>query len=616
MSRLNHCFAGSALALFAGQAAAQTATSVDELVVTGTRLPTLESQAPGVRVITAGEIEQRQAVFAADLLDTVPGVSMRRNGALGGLSGVRIRGAASDQTLVVIDGVPLNDPSDPSGGYDFAHLDLAGVERVEILSGPQGAAWGSDAIGGVVALTTRELDGWRASLEGGSLNTARATAAVGVSEDRYALGATASGVSTSGISKAAVGTEDDAYGAFTAGAYGRVEAAPGLSLDGRIRYNQARAETDGYAPPFFVFGDTNDVAHSQSWSGHLRAAYDGFGLRQEATFAAYRIERDSVGGGGNYAFSGDRRLWRYTVERGQPAGPWAVLAGVEREETAATLSTGGKADLNGAAAFAVARARPIERLTLTGAVRFDDPSAYGSKLTGRAAGVLDLGGGFAVKASWGQGYKTPSISQIACDFCFPKVPALGLKPEAAEGYDLGLAWRSADGRFSAAVTGFHLAMRDQITWVFDPATFASTYVNLERTRSSGVELDAAANLGRGFAVRAGYAWIDAEDAVTGAWLLRAPHHQGSATISWRGERLSGAFTVRAEGEQADSDPGAFSPAIRPGFITADIAAAYQVRPGLTLTARVENLLEADYQQSLGYSEPGISAFIGVRLSSE
>lgn len=598
----------------AGSVHAEEATPLEELVVTATRLPTLIGEAPGVRSITEDEIEARQAVFAADVLETLPGVSLSRNGGLGGVTGVRIRGAASDQTLVVLDGVPLNDPADPSGGYDFAHLDLADVARIELLSGPQGAAWGSDAIGGVVAITSRELDGGRGAVEAGSYGTVRGSAAAGVSSAGHAFGLSASGISSEGFSKAAGGVEADGYEAFTAGGHGRAALGDRVSFDGRLRYVDARTEIDGFPPPAFALADTDDVSRSRSWSGHARAAYRGsWSLRHEVTLAVYEIERDSSGESGTFTFSGDRRVYRYLIERGAPTDRWSALGGVEREETSASLSDGDQADLDATAVFAVARWRPSGRLSLTGAVRHDDPSAYGSKTTARAAGVIDLGAGLALSASWAQGYKTPSISQIACDFCFPAVPALGLRPETAEGHDFGLAWRSADGRYRASATAFELRVRDQITFVFDPATFASTYRNLERTRSLGVELEAKADLRRGVHISVAYGYTDAEDAVSGAWLARVPRHQGSAVLGWRGERLSGALTLRAEGEQADVDPDSFAPAVRDGLVTADVAGAYRLRPGVEVTGRIENLFDADHQQALGYGETGLAAYVGLRL---
>ncbi|HEX5776230.1 MAG TPA: TonB-dependent receptor plug domain-containing protein, partial [Caulobacteraceae bacterium] len=174
----NLLLAASCLAALPTLAHAATAM-VDEVIVTATRLPSAAEDIPGVRVIDEADIEARQAVFAIDVLETVPGVSVFRNGGAGGVTSLRLRGAESDKTLILIDGVPVNDPSLPDGGYDLSALDLADVARIEILAGPQGSIWGSDAIGGVVAFTTRELEGWRAQAEFGSRDTLRGSAAFG-----------------------------------------------------------------------------------------------------------------------------------------------------------------------------------------------------------------------------------------------------------------------------------------------------------------------------------------------------------------------------------------------------------------------------------------------------
>lgn len=605
-----------AAGLAATSAHADDAATLDEAVVTATRLPSLVDQAPGARIVTAEDIEQRQASFAADVLDTIPGVSVARTGAFGGVTGVRIRGASTDKTLVLVDGVPMNDPSDPNGAFDFAALDLADIDRIEILSGPQGSLWGSEAIGGVVAFTTRETDGLRAGVEGGSYGTARGYAGAGVSRDAYAVGLNLSGISTDGLSKAAVGSEADGFREGTAQAYGRVRLAPGLQLDGRVRYLRSRTEVDGYRPPFFTFGDTNDVSDARTWSGFARLRYDGaWNLHHTLSASAYDLDRSQDGESGAFRYTAQRQVFRYLAERGAPTDPWGFALGAEREQTKARLSDGSSQDLSSNALFGVLRLRPTDRLNLTGSIRWDDPDAYGSRTTARLAGVYDLGGGLAVKASWGQGFKTPTISEIACDFCFPTGPSIGLKPETADGYDLGLAWRSADGRFQASVTGFRLDVRDQIVFTFDPVTFASRYANIDRTRSTGVEVEADAKLGAGFSLHAAYSYTDAVNRTTGAWLIRIPRNQGSAVLSWEGGRLSGALTVRAEGRQADADADTFAPTTRPGFVTADLAGAYQLKPGLKLTARVENLFDRRYQQILGYAEPGLSGYLGIRFEN-
>src|SRR5690606_14392545 len=114
---------------------------------------------PGARAIDRETIDRRGAVFAADILSDLPGLSVVRSGAFGGVAQVRIRGAGPGKTLVLIDGVPVNDAAEIEGAFDFGGFDLADVERIEVLSGPQSSLWGSDAIGGVIAVTTRETEG-------------------------------------------------------------------------------------------------------------------------------------------------------------------------------------------------------------------------------------------------------------------------------------------------------------------------------------------------------------------------------------------------------------------------------------------------------------------------
>jgi vitamin B12 transporter len=150
-------------------------------------------------------------------------------------------------------------------------------------------------------------------------------------------------------------------------------------------------------------------------------------------------------------------------------------------------------------------------------------------------------------------------------------------------------------------------VEDQITYVFDPGTFESVYVNVARTLTDGVELEVRARLGQGFDLSLAGAWTDARDERTGARLLRVPERSGSATLGWTGTRLSGALTLRGEGDQDDAG------GIRPGFITANLNGSWALSEAATLTLRLENLADRRYQQVLGYGEPGRSGFVGIRL---
>lgn len=602
--------AASSLALLSSTAAYPAEGAADALegdvdAVIVTRLPTEPTSVLGLTVITDEEIDRSQAVFAADILGQVPGLSLSRNGGFGGVTYVRLRGAAADKTLVLIDGVVQNDASSPNGGYDFAGLDLADVERIEVLQGPQGSLWGSDAIGGVISFTTRELDGLRLGLEGGSYATLRGTASAGVVGDRFAVNGSLAGYRSDGVSKAANGTEDDGFESWTASLGGRLAIGDRLSLDGRVRYNRFEADIDGY-DAFFTFGDTPDRAESESWSGFARLSADDLGgLDHVLTVSGYDLQRDNISSFSS-SYEADRATLRYTVGRGQAGDALAFVAGVERDETEASLSNGDTADLGAASVFGVLRWRPVEPLTLTGALRHDDPDDYEGETTARLSAAWEVGAGFTLQASWGQGFKVPTISQAVCDFCFPAGPSVGLKPEKADGWDLGASWRSPDDRIFAQVTGYRLEIEDQISYG------TGRYVNIDHTTTTGVTAAVDAQFGA-FTVKAAYAYTDAVDETTGARLLRVPEHAGSVSLGWRNDRFDAQLTVRAEGEQADSSPSTFSAEIRDGFVTADLSGGWSLNDRVTLTARVENLADEDYQESLGYGETGRAAYIGVRF---
>jgi vitamin B12 transporter len=208
-------------------------------------------------------------------------------------------------------------------------------------------------------------------------------------------------------------------------------------------------------------------------------------------------------------------------------------------------------------------------------------------------------------ASAGSGFKTPTISQAVCDFCF--APPVPLRPETAEGYDLRLGWRT--GRLSAAATAWRLAVKDQIAYA------GLRYVNIARTRSSGLELEADARLTDALRLKLAYAMTDAVDASTGRSLLRIPDHSGSAAVFWTQGRWDAALTLRAESSQADTDLDGVSPVVRKGFAVADLAASFRLNDRVTLGARIENLADARYQETYGFGETGRAAFVSLRLAS-
>lgn len=586
-------------------------TAVPEIVVTATRLPLPLWQAPGAYVITEEDIADTGAVVAYDVLRDVPGLSVYRAGGYGGVTSVRQRGVSQDKTLVLIDGVVQNDPSQPSGGFDFSAFDLSDVERIEVLSGPQGSLWGSDAIGGVIAFTTREPDDLGLVAEAGSFDTVRLAGTWGVSGPATAFGISAAYLQSDGISKADEddgNPEADGYEGTTLGLSARHEVNAWLGVDLRWRRYEAEAEIDGFPPPLFALDDTAEVSDTEGSTGFVRVrAADLGGFDHALTYARSDIDRAISGGAFPSRYTALRQTWRWQADALRLTDRLGLVVGIEHEETEGDLSTGVSESLSATSAFVAARFDLSDRITLNGSLRHDDPSDFEGETTARASLTVDLTGGWVLGAAWGQGFKTPTISQTLCDFCFSASPFPELRPERAEGADLWLAWASQDGHTGLRATLYRLDVEDQIDFFFDVMTFDSFYVNIDRTRSTGLELDARHVWSNGLELRGAYAFTDAEDRSTGLPLLRVPEHAGSVSVGYGQGPWRSRLTVRAEGEQPDAGGQIDS------YVVADLSGSYRLSDGVELTARIENLADADYQQLLGYGEPGRSAYLGLRL---
>jgi vitamin B12 transporter len=611
MSRLNaHTAAllgGSALALMlAAPALAQTtqapADPVDALVVTAARLPAPLSRTPDAYVVTEDQIQQRQATFAADVLAEVPGVSISENGAFGGVSSVRLRGASSDKTLVLIDGVPVNDPTAPSGGFDFSSLDVGDVSRIEVLTGPQGSLWGSDAIGGVIAITSREPDGLRASVEGGSLDTFRETASLGRATDAYAFGLSASAFRTEGVSKADErdgNTERDGDNSTTIALNGRVALSDRITLDARARYNHAATEIDGFGLPTGVV-DSNDNTDVDTTSGYVRASIKQLlGFDQEVRVDLMDLDRQDHGAF-PFGARGNQEVYRWSAQRQSDA--YGLAFGVEHKTASENTGDGLQTEAS-TGEYAIGRWSPDKRLDLTLSVRRDDPDHYQGQTTARGAVSYRVGAGFTLNGSLGQGFKAPSIFETTypCFECVPPGPAKTLKPERAEGWDGGVAWRSPDGGLQLEATYFDLRVRDQINYAFP-----SGYSNIDSVKSAGVEAGGQARLPGGWSVRGSYTHDDAVDGSTGAQLLRVPRDTGTGSVGWQGFGWQADLGVRSQSAAPDVD------GVIQAFTVAYVTASYAVTPHLTVTGRIENLAGVHYQEAYGYGEPGRMFMLGLR----
>ena len=558
-------------------------------------------------IISAERIESRQYSFVADALKEAPGLALARNSAFGGFASARLRGGSSGQTLVVIDGVIVNDPSAPQGGFNFANLDVADVEQIDVLRGPQSLIWGADAIGGVISIRTKRT-GPRLSayLEGGSQGAARGGASLFGARGGDYLRATLSGVRSDGVSRAAIGAEKDGFRSLAASLSGGVGISAAAEFSVNARIGRSHAEIDGFAPPAFDFGDTAETEDTTDYSIAARLDHRAGGFYRGALSLAYAgIDRRNEDLGiETFAASGDRLSATYWgAARIDPA--LSVEAGVKAERSAAEVSGVDDSAASGAV-FTLVEARPFKSLLLSAGARRDEFSNFDGATTSRVAAVFKIaerdGGATRLRASWGEGFRAPTLFELNFDQ-FGVMPNPDLRPERARGFDFGVDHAFAPAaRLSAAY--FRQRVKDQIDFEFS----ANGYFNVARVKSEGVEVEADLALAPKVEARLVYAFIDARNALTGAPAVRTPRHSGAVTLSAEAtQALRVSATLAFNGREADF------PAPNKAFVRLDLRAAYAVADGLELYGRVENAADATYQDVSGFGEPGASAFAGIRV---
>lgn len=586
----------------------------DEIVVvaTGVEQPARES-GRAVSVVGRDDLDRVQAVALSDVLATVPGISVSRNGGMGGFTAVRVRGAEGEQTLVLIDGVRVNDPSSPGGGYDFGNLLAGAVDRVEVLRGPNSTIWGSQAIGGVINIVTarnREGIEARANAEAGSFGTYSGNAAV-MGGDEYIQGSfTAGYYKTDGISAAANGTEADGYRQY--GATGRIQGfiTPDISIDLRGYYSDSRAELDGFPPPTYaVLMDTAEYSTAQEvygYAGLHAKLFDG-AFDSELAFTAGDIDRNnydpSVGITPSFFGRGtsERYLYRGNI---RVAEQLRLVVGAEHEDS--RFTDGSVAESTGITSFyAEAIVKPVDMLTINAGVRQDDHQDFGNHTSFAVSGSLRPTDSTVIRANYGEGFKAPTLFQLYGSF----IGTPTLQPETAQSYEIGAD--QTIGPVTLSATFFHRDTVNQID--FDLGTF--TYGNIARARTQGIELEVLAKPVSGLIVSANYTHLDAENRSPGANLgndlARRPRDVGNFAVDYRFPfELSLGASVQLRGDSFDN---AGNSVRLKGYTLVNIRAEMPVTDQLSFYGRVDNLFDEQYQTVANYGTPGRAAYVGVRM---
>ncbi|MBB4858915.1 vitamin B12 transporter [Novosphingobium chloroacetimidivorans] len=627
----------SALSTLAASPALADEAPDQSIVVTAFRTPVAQARnSSSVTVLDEEAIVKAQPIAVGDILLRTPGISLSRNGGYGTATSLRIRGADAGQTVMVIDGMRLADPSSTAGGYAFSNLMLDDIERIEILRGPQSILWGSDAIGGVVNVSTRKpekpLEGSMA-IEAGTHETVSARAGIGGTSERVDWRVAGSTFTTDGISARANGTEDDGFTRQAASGTATVRLAPNVSLDLRGYWADARNEFDGTSGDSRVYGTTEEWS---AYAGLNFALLDGKLVNRLAVLQTEtdRQNFDPARRIRQINFDAHGRVRRYEYQGTYHAAEMLDLVfGAEREEQRMTTAspantltpytlTPTKADTD--SIYGQARVTPLTGLTLNAGARYDHQSRFGGNTVFSAGAAYTPNQGATVlRASYDEGYKAPSLYQLFSLYGTPD-----LAPEKAKGWEVG-----AEHRFGqilrASAAWFQRDTDNLIDFAncptrgtlpaacFVPGTTTSRigyYANVKEARARGLELTGSARWNVLF-VEGNYSWIKAEDrsdnaAFYGRQLARVPRHlanvEGGVELP---AGLRASVAARYSGKTFNS---ASTTEVLDDYWLIDLRAQWRVAEALTLQARVENVADEDYQTTSGYGSLGRTIYFGVR----
>ena len=588
----------------------------DDIIVTGSGFEQPRDETgQAISILDRDRLDTLQVTTISDALQTLPGVRIASRGGVGGQTSAFIRGGNSAQTLVLIDGVRINDPSSPNGAFDFGALLTGNVARVEVLRGPNSIIWGSQAIGGVVnvqSIIPTDAFTVNASAEYGRYDTGQVRANVsgtsGILEGSFG----GAYFTTGGISSLRSGTERDSYRNGAANGRLKVNLSESLSLDFRGYYNRGRIEYDS---PFGSGGNALPVSRNKQYIGYVGGNTALFHNRLKTRVSYARTDITRLGTDpvvfsfNNFDVKGT--INRYELHNSLDLVDGVTLVfGAEHERTYARTSfEGAAADVarnSVTSGFAQAILRPLTGLTLTGGVRHDDYSTYGGQTTlGGNIAYTPNEGRTVLRATYGEGFRAPTLSEGQPPFGNPN-----LKPETARNFDLGAEHGFLNGKARVGVTYFNRRSTNLITFSF--VSFQSE--NIGRSSGKGVEVELALKPTDRLDLRANYSLVDARIKSPGTQfdnrLALRPRNTANLSMDWEtpfGAAIGASLTL--VGDSFDNQANTVR---LDGYALAGLRASVPIGGTFVLFGRVENLFDTQYEIVRTYGTYGRTAHIGIR----
>ena len=619
--------------------AADMEDGVEDVIVTANRIAQETSRVgDSVTVITAKEQRRSQKTAVSDLLATTPGLAVARNGGLGGTTTIRIRGAESHQTMVLIDGVKLNDPSSASGEFNFADLITTDFAQIEVLRGPQSTLWGSQAIGGVVNIVTPVPEGplsASVSAEGGTHETAIMRAHAQAGGDRFAWRVSGNYLTSDGISaysRDLGGRETDGYRNVGFNARGILHITDNVSAEIRSTWSDGRSDYDGFVG--FGLADTPEYGSTEELTTYAGVKFDLLDGRFENRigFAYTDTDRKDTDPSSTVptTFDADGRneRWEYQGTL-RITDRVSSIVGLESERSELSTASPTTFDPNPTAltgevqidsTYAQVNVTPLDTLSLTAGVRYDDHDTFGGHTTTRASAAWSVAPSTILRASYGEGFKAPTLYQL-----YSQYGNLNLDAEEAQSWDAGIEQHFFDKQLVMSATYFDRDTTNMIDFVScwgetSPDCLARPdgyYDNFQQTNAHGVELALAAHLTEQLSLTVNYTNMDAENTARGTAsfghsLPRRPDETTNAQVSY--EWPAGLTTTVAVQHASRSFDTISNTVVLDGYTLVDFRASFAVSDSLEVYGRIENAFDEEYETVKNYGTLGRTFYAGLRQS--
>ncbi len=615
-------------------------TVLGPLVIVGGLSPMDEAEiGRSYTVVSADELEASQASYVADVLRQIPGLAVSQSGPPAGMTQLRVRGAEANHVLVLIDGVPASEGS--TGEVDFGRLQVANIERIEVLRGPQSAFWGANAMAGVVNIITKggSRSGPAVTLgsEIGSDGTVMGSALVEAGQDNFDGAVSLTVRHTEGFNISSFGSELDGATHVNAGAKFTADVTPYLTVDGTVRYGRTRGDFDAtdydfLSPNYGRVIDTLDETLVEEALGALGLDWvseDGL-WTQTARFSAGTISRDNINNAGVVDSAIAEQRYKGSYQIGRSFDTPGFLDAEHKLTLGYDVVYETFRQLPSAGIFDPSQLDPQDRLThsligeyrgtfldqfhLTAALRHDFNDRFADATTYSVSGAWQVPDtGTKPHASVGTGSTNPNFYDQFGYIPGSYVGNPGLLPETSFGWDVGVEQALWDGVIVLDATYFNQNLENEITPVYVPVSTVTNDPGIS-TRQ-GVELSATLRVIEGLRLGASYTYTDARNA-DGSREIRRPMHMAGLTMAYDFPEIPLSLNgeVVLNGDMLDTDFSSFpyTDVTLPSYAVVNAGLSYKVSEQVELYGRVENLFDAQYKEILDVNTAGRTFYLGAK----